>query len=64
MVCEPQCGTMEAGSITMIFSLILWRLPGRKCHPRLQSIQNADGTIQDNVSLTPLGLTFLNGALI
>lgn len=27
-------------------------------------IQNADGTIQDNVSLTPLGLTFLNGALI
>ena len=27
-------------------------------------IQNADGTIQDNVSLPPLGLTFLNGALI
>ena len=27
-------------------------------------IQIADGTIQDNVSLTPLGLTFLNGALI
>ena len=38
MVCEPQCGTMEAGSITMIFSLILWRLPVRKYHPRLQSV--------------------------
>ena len=27
-------------------------------------IQSADGTVQDNVALTPLGLTFLNGALI
>ena len=26
------------GSITMIFSLILWRLPGRKYHLRLQSV--------------------------